>query len=65
MPGAERKNAIMAPWGNEAGLREKIAQLREQGEIVIQSLPGHKNELDEFDCNRAVVFENGSWILKT
>jgi len=64
MPGAERKNAIMAPWGNEAGLREKIAQLREQGEIVIQSLPGHKNELDEFDCNRAVVFENGSWILK-
>ena len=64
MPGAERKNAIMAPWGNEAGLREKIAQLRGQGEIVIQSLPGHKNELDEFDCNRAVVFENGSWILK-
>jgi len=64
MPGAERKNAIMAPWGNDAGLREKIAQLREQGEIVIQSLPGHKNELDEFDCNRAVVFEHGNWILK-
>ena len=64
MPGAERKDAIMAPWGVDAGLREKIAQLREQGEIVIQSLPGHKNELDEFDCNRAVVFEHGSWILK-
>ncbi|PRC91906.1 ATP phosphoribosyltransferase regulatory subunit [Solimicrobium silvestre] len=65
LPGAERKDAIMAPWGLEVGLREKIAQLRKQGEIVIQSLPGHKNELDEFDCNRAVVFENGNWILKS
>jgi len=65
MPGAERKDAIMAPWGVDDGLREKIAQLREQGEIVIQSFPGHKNELDEFDCNRAVVFEHGSWILKS
>ena len=64
MPGAERTDAIMAPWGDDAGLREKIAQLRGQGEIVIQSLPGHKNELDEFDCNRAVVFEHGNWILK-
>ena len=65
MPGAERKNAIMAPWGLEQGLREKIAELRGQGEIVIQNLPGHKNELDEFDCNRAVVFEHGNWILKS
>jgi ATP phosphoribosyltransferase regulatory subunit len=64
MPGAERKNAIMAPWGEEDGLREKIAQLRAQGEVVIQSLPGHKYDLDEFDCNRAVVFENGNWIVK-
>ncbi|TDK68259.1 ATP phosphoribosyltransferase regulatory subunit [Sapientia aquatica] len=65
MPGAERKNAILAPWGLEVGLREKIAELREQGEIVIQHLPGHKNELDEFDCNRAIVFEHGNWILKS
>lgn len=64
MPGAERKNAIMAPWGNDEGLCKKIAQLRAQGEVVIQSLPGHKNELDEFDCDRAVVFEHGNWIVK-
>ncbi len=65
MPGAERKNAVMAPWGLETGLREKIAELRKQGEIVIQNLPGHKNELDEFDCNRALVFEHGNWIIKS
>ncbi|WP_343583324.1 ATP phosphoribosyltransferase regulatory subunit [Herbaspirillum sp.] len=64
MPGAERKRAIRAPWGTEAGLREKIAQLRQAGEIVIQSLPGHDNDQDEFDCDRAVEFSNGNWIIK-
>jgi ATP phosphoribosyltransferase regulatory subunit len=64
MPGAERKRAIRAPWSKEVPLRTKIADLRNVGEIVIQSLPGHENDQDEFDCDRALVFENGNWILK-
>ncbi|GIZ52617.1 ATP phosphoribosyltransferase regulatory subunit [Noviherbaspirillum aridicola] len=64
MPGAERKRAIRAPWGTDAALREKITELRKQGEVVIQTLPGHENDQDEFDCDRAVVWENGNWILK-
>jgi ATP phosphoribosyltransferase regulatory subunit len=48
-------------------LKEKIAELRKSGEVVIQSMPGHSHELDEFECDRALVLdENGSnWILKT
>lgn len=64
IPSAERTRAIRAPWGKESALRDKIAELRKAGEVVIQSLPGHENEQDEFDCDRAVVFENGNWILK-
>jgi ATP phosphoribosyltransferase regulatory subunit len=64
MPGAGRKRAIRAPWGTEAALRNKIAELRKTGEVVIQSLPGHENDQDEFDCDRALVFENENWILK-
>ncbi len=64
MPCAERKRAIRAPWGTEATLREKIAELRKAGEVVIQTLPGHENDQDEFDCDQAVVFEDGNWILK-
>jgi ATP phosphoribosyltransferase regulatory subunit len=64
MPGAERKRAIRAPWGKDATLRSKIAELRKAGEVVIQALPGHDNDQDEFDCDRALVFENGNWILK-
>lgn len=64
IPSAERTRAIRAPWGTEAALRQKIAELRQGGEVVIQVLPGHENDQDEFDCDRAVVFENGNWTLK-
>lgn len=64
IPSAERTRAIRAPWGTEPALRQKLAELRQGGEVVIQVLPGHENEQDEFDCNRAVVFENGNWTLK-
>jgi ATP phosphoribosyltransferase regulatory subunit len=64
LPGAERKHAIRAPWGNAPELRERIAGLRALDEIVIQTLPGHENDQDEFECDRALVFEDGNWILK-
>lgn len=64
LPAAKRKRSIRAPWGREPGLRARIAELRALGEVVIQSLPGHENDQDEFDCDRAVVLENGHWILK-
>lgn len=65
LPVAERKRSIRAPWGREAGLRDKIVELRGAGEVVIQNLPGHENDQDEFDCDRAIVFENGQWQIKT
>ncbi|WP_296002979.1 ATP phosphoribosyltransferase regulatory subunit [Rugamonas sp.] len=67
LPTAERKHSIRAPWGNAPELKEKIAALRKAGEVVIQSMPGHSNEQDEFECDRALVLaDNGSnWILKT
>jgi ATP phosphoribosyltransferase regulatory subunit len=63
-PSAARKPAVRAPWSTEPGLQQKITELREAGEIVIQSLPGHENDLDEFDCDRAVVRHDGNWIIK-
>jgi ATP phosphoribosyltransferase regulatory subunit len=51
LPSAERKHSIRAPWGNAPELREKIAELRKSGEVVIQSFPGHENVQDEFECS--------------
>jgi ATP phosphoribosyltransferase regulatory subunit len=64
LPGAEPKHSIRAPWGNAPELREQIAELRKAGEVVIQSMPGHENIQDEFECDRVLVLDNGNWILK-
>lgn len=64
LPMAERKHSIRAPWGNAPELREQIAALRKAGEVVIQSMPGHDDEQDEFECDRVLVLDNGHWILK-
>lgn len=64
LPSAERKHAIRAPWGREPALRTRISALRKAGEIVIQSLSGHENDQDEFECDRVLVLEDGNWIIK-
>lgn len=64
LPVAERKCAIRAPWSEDAALRAAIADLRAQGEIVIQHLPGHEHDQDEFDCDRTIVCKDGKWIVE-
>lgn len=57
-------SAISAPWRQDAVLQALIAELRQQGEIVIQHLPGHPHDPQEFDCDREIVEENGKLIIK-
>lgn len=56
--------AIRAPWGEDAGLRAAVRQLREQGETVVCVLPGHEHEGQEFDCDRELVAANGGWAVR-
>jgi ATP phosphoribosyltransferase regulatory subunit len=65
LPMAERKHSICAPWGNAPELKEKIAALRHAGEVVIQSMPGHTDDQDEFECDRALVQDGNNWIIQT
>ena len=64
LPSAAPVAAIRAPWGQDAALHALIAELRGNGEIVIQSLPGHEHDQQEFDCDREIVAENGKFIIK-
>ena len=64
LPVARPKRAIRAPWGREAALHTEIGALRKAGEVVIQSLSGHENDQDEFECDRVLELENGNWIIK-
>lgn len=66
-PAAERPRSILAPWVKDSLLQVKILELRNAGEIVIQSLPGHDNDQQEFNCDRILVSDDshkGNWVLK-
>ena len=65
LPGATPRAAIFAPWSRDPELRNRIAALRGAGEIVIQHLPGHEADQQEFDYDREIVLEDGNWNLKT
>jgi ATP phosphoribosyltransferase regulatory subunit len=56
--------AIRAPWGESNALRQAIARLRGQGETVVCVLPGHENEIDEFQCDRELIEVAGQWVLR-
>jgi ATP phosphoribosyltransferase regulatory subunit len=64
LPSAPAHAAIRAPWSNDAALGASIAGLREQGEIVIQVLPGHEQEQEEFACDRELALTDGAWAIQ-
>jgi len=64
LPRPAPQKAIRAPWGQDAALRQAIADLRAQGEVVLRVLPGHEHEVEEFDCDRALVPHAGAWVLQ-
>jgi ATP phosphoribosyltransferase regulatory subunit len=59
-----RSSAILAPWKHDEVLRERVAALRDAGEVVIQALPGHDHALDEFACDRVLVERDGAWLVE-
>jgi len=61
---AERARAVRAPWGQDPALVAVVRALRGSGEIVVQVLPGHEHDQDEFVCDRELVLEKGAWAVK-
>lgn len=59
-----RGSAVLAPWNHDEPLRAAVAQLRDAGEVVIQALPGHDHDLDEFAFDRVLVERDGTWVVE-
>ena len=56
--------AIRAPWGAQTALRQAVAALRRAGHTVVCVLPGHENEVDEFQCDRELIQVAGQWVVQ-
>lgn len=64
VPKPALRKAVRAPWGQDPGLREAVAALRRSGQTVVCVLPGHEQEIDEFNCDRVLVQTAGQWVVQ-
>jgi len=62
---AEPSRAVRAPWSADPALIEKVRQLRQDGNVVVQFFPGTTQSIDEFVFDRELVSDNGQWVLKS
>ncbi|TNF32549.1 MAG: ATP phosphoribosyltransferase regulatory subunit [Gammaproteobacteria bacterium] len=58
-------SAIFAPHGADAALAEKVAELRTQGETVIEELPGQQGDARAMGCDRILVQQHGQWSVES
>jgi ATP phosphoribosyltransferase regulatory subunit len=56
--------AILAPAGGDSDLRKVVAELRAEGKVVIEALPGHEGTWGEIGCDRLLVLRTGKWIVE-
>jgi ATP phosphoribosyltransferase regulatory subunit len=61
---ARLSSAILAPAGNAKDLLVKIAALRADGQIVIQSLPNEQPIAAELNCDSMLVLRDGKWLIE-
>ena len=61
LPARALKAAVRAPWAENVELSIAIANLRAAGDTVACVLPGHEHEVNEFDCDRELIYSNGQW----
>ncbi len=64
LPHPKPQPAIRAPWGDDKALQLAIAECRAQGHTVVCMLPGHDSEVDEFECDRELVLQQGRWTVQ-
>ena len=64
LPPAERARAVRA-LGQEPAPDRGGAPPAPVGEIVVQVLPGHEQDQDEFVCDRELALQDGAWTVRT
>lgn len=63
LPQQALPKGILAPHDSDAALREKIAQLRGEGNAVVVDLLDNVAHRAELNCDRELVLRNGAWVV--
>jgi ATP phosphoribosyltransferase regulatory subunit len=59
------KPRIFAPCLDDPSLHEKIRDLRAEGQIVIQQLPGQVGDAKDLACNAVLTQDKQTWVIRT
>jgi len=63
MPAVSR---VLAPWSEDAALLQLVAQLRNDGRVVIWQLPGQAGDHQAMHCDAVIRQDNAGWrVVKT
>lgn len=57
-------HGILAPYGSDPALAEKIEALQSAGQVVVVELPGQETYRAESQCDRRLVYKKGSWSIE-
>ncbi|MGR9085806.1 MAG: ATP phosphoribosyltransferase regulatory subunit [Gammaproteobacteria bacterium] len=55
---------IFAPCRDDSALKEKIRDLRAQGQTVIQQLPGQSGDAQDLGCTSILVQDQHQWFVR-
>jgi ATP phosphoribosyltransferase regulatory subunit len=55
---------IFAPCQDDAALHEKIRDLRAEGHVVVQQLPGQVGTAQELKCTSALEQDHQNWVVR-
>jgi ATP phosphoribosyltransferase regulatory subunit len=60
----ELRTLIFAPCVDDIELKQKVRDLRAQGQAVIQQLPGQIGDAGQLGCTSILEKDNQSWVVK-
>ena len=59
------RDAILSPWGDDAGLMELVRSLRAEGKRVIQELPGQAGGAAAMQCGAVIRRRDDGWVVES
>lgn len=63
--GPAKTRAVFAPAGNDTALLAKITELRNNGEVVVQALPGQVGDARDMKCVEELFLQDGVWSKRS
>lgn len=60
----ETPERIYAPASDDEVLTARIAELRSQGKVVVEQLPGQMSDARAMGCDKTLSLVNGEWVVE-